>query len=105
MFLLPHLSPFPGYGKILLVLPLTPSVGQCMVAAALSVPMDTCVLCLRFVSNVLTIDDFEFAVFVFQYDVPTYVGMLEEEVKDELMETDVPSEGKDFLSAVMVIQK
>ena len=37
-----------------------------------------------------------------QYDVPTYVGMLEEEVKDELMETDVPSEGKDCPCVVMV---
>ena len=36
----------------------------------------------------------------FQYDIPTYVGMLEEEVKDELMETDVPSEGKDFPCAI-----
>ena len=75
-----------------------------MVAAALSVAMDTCML-LRRVSNVLVIDDFEFGGFVFQYDVPTYVGMLEEEVKDELMETDVPSEGKHFLCAVMVTQK
>ena len=29
----------------------------------------------------------------FQYDVPTCVGILEEEAKDEIMETDVPSEG------------
>ena len=39
-----------------------------------------------------------------QYDVPTYVGMLEEEVKDELMETDVPSEGKDCPCIYLVIQ-
>ena len=39
---------------------------------------------------------------LFQYDVPTYVGMLEEEVKDELMETDVPSEGKGCPCVVMV---
>ena len=50
------------------------------------------------------LDDFEFVVF-FQYDVPTYVGVLEEEVKDELMETDVPSEGKDCPCAVMVTRK
>lgn len=43
--------------------------------------------------------------FFFQYDVPTYVGVLEEEVKDELMETDVPSEGKDCPCAVMVTRK
>lgn len=34
-------------------------------------------------------------IFLLQYDIPTYVGMLEEEVKDELMETDIPCEGKD----------
>ena len=28
-----------------------------------------------------------------QYDVPTHVGVLEEEVKEEIMETDIPSEG------------
>ena len=31
---------------------------------------------------------------ILQYDIPTYMGMLEEEVKDELMDTDVPSEGE-----------
>ena len=30
------------------------------------------------------------------------MGMLEEEVKDELMETDVPSEGKDCPCNVVV---
>ena len=28
-----------------------------------------------------------------QYDVPTFVGAVEEELKDEIMQTDVPSEG------------
>ena len=28
-----------------------------------------------------------------QYDVPTFVGTLEEGTKDEIMQTDVPSEG------------
>lgn len=28
-----------------------------------------------------------------QYDIPTFVGTVEEETKDEIMQTDVPSEG------------
>ena len=28
-----------------------------------------------------------------QYDVPTFMGVVEEETKEEIMETDVPSEG------------
>ena len=28
-----------------------------------------------------------------QYDVPTFVGTLDEGTKDEIMQTDVPSEG------------
>ena len=30
---------------------------------------------------------------LFQYDVPTFVGTLDEGTKDEIMQTDVPSEG------------
>lgn len=28
-----------------------------------------------------------------QYDVPTFMGVVEEETKEEIMETDVPTEG------------
>ena len=31
--------------------------------------------------------------FLLKYDIPTHVGTLEEEVKDEIMETDAPPEG------------
>ena len=42
--------------------------------------------------------------FLLKYDIPTHVGTLEEEVKDEIMETGV-KEFDDFVFANKVMQK
>lgn len=52
-----------------------------------------------FTRDYLRIAHFNFLI-LFQYDIPTYMGMVEEEVKDELMDTDVPSEGRNSSGSI-----
>lgn len=36
-----------------------------------------------------------------QYDVPTFMGVVEEETKEEIMETDVPTEGTTIIQSTV----